>query len=89
MKFDEYRRLDATALAQLVARRQVTADELLDVAMARQEQVNPLLNSVIIRLDERARARAKQNLAGPFAGVPFLTKDLFQEIEGAPNYNGC
>ena len=89
MKFDEYRRLDATALAQLVARRQVTADELLDVAMARLEQVNPLLNSVIIRLDERARARAKQNLAGPFAGVPFLTKDLFQEIEGAPNYNGC
>lgn len=89
MNFEEYRRLDATALAQLVASGQVTPTELLDTAMARLDQVNPILNAVIIRLDESAKVRAKQALRGPFAGVPFFTKDLFQEIQGAPNYNGC
>ncbi len=89
VKFDEYRRLDATALAQLVNTGQVAASELLDTAISRLEQVNPQLNAVIIRLDEQAKTRARQALSGPLAGVPFLTKDLFQEIQGAPNYMGC
>ncbi|MDE2075506.1 MAG: amidase [Burkholderiales bacterium] len=89
VKFDEYRQRDAMGLAELVRKGEVTATELLQTALSRLEAVNPQINSVVIRLDELARRRAQQSLSGPFAGVPFLTKDLFQEMEGAPNYNGC
>ena len=33
--------------------------------------------------------RTQQELTGPFAGVPFLVKDLFQEYAGYPTSYGC
>ncbi len=89
MNFDEYRKHDGLALAQLVARREVTPSELLEVAIARAEAVNPKLNAIIIPMHDIARERAKQTLTGPFAGVPFLTKDLFQEYAGVQTAYGC
>ncbi|MGH8530571.1 MAG: amidase, partial [Nevskiales bacterium] len=89
MNFEEYRKQDGLGLAQLVARREVTPSELLEVAIARAEAVNPKLNAIIIPMHEIARERAKQALAGPFAGVPFLTKDLFQEYAGVQTAYGC
>ncbi|HUI24925.1 MAG TPA: amidase, partial [Candidatus Kryptonia bacterium] len=69
--------LDATAQADLVRRRELTARELVDAAIARIERVNPQLNAVIIPLFEKARACAAGPLpAGPFRGVPFVLKDL-------------
>ena len=50
MKFEEYRQFDAMGLAELVARGEVSAAELLDTAIARAEQVNPSLNALIIPL---------------------------------------
>ena len=41
MRFDEYRNLDGVALAKLVADGEVTAAELLELAIARAEAVNP------------------------------------------------
>ncbi len=41
MKFDEYRQLDGVAMAEAVASKEVTAQELLEVAIARAEAVNP------------------------------------------------
>ncbi len=41
MKFEEYRRHDAIALAGLVAKKEVTPGEVLDAALARLDQVNP------------------------------------------------
>ncbi|MCK5886162.1 MAG: amidase, partial [Alcanivorax sp.] len=84
MKFEEYRQFDAMGLAELVARGEVSAAELLDTAIARAEQVNPSLNALIIPLYEQARERAAAPLQGPLAGVPMLVKDLFQEMAGAP-----
>ncbi len=84
MTFDEYQAHDALALADLVARGVVSARQVLDAAMARADAVNPTLNAVVRRQDEDARAAAAGPLSGPFAGVPFLTKDLFQEIAGVP-----
>ncbi|HUS23764.1 MAG TPA: amidase family protein [Candidatus Binatia bacterium] len=89
MTFDEYAKHDALGLAERIAQRAVTAGELLEVAIARAEAVNPRLGAIVYPLYEMARERARQPLSGPFAGVPFLTKDLFQEIAGAPTAFGC
>lgn len=88
MKFEEYRQHDGLALAETVARGEITPAELLKVAIARAEAVNPKLNAVIVPMYDIAWARAKEKLDGPFAGVPFLSKDLFQEYAGVLNTNG-
>ncbi|MGQ0586171.1 MAG: amidase, partial [Gammaproteobacteria bacterium] len=76
-------------LAALVRSGQVSASEVLEAAIARAEAVNGKLNAIIIPMHEIARARAKEKLSGPFAGVPFLTKDLFQEYAGVRTAYGC
>ena len=83
LKMDEYLRYDATGLAELVRTKQVNAKELLEVALTRYQNVNPELNAVIIPMIEYAQQKVEhQQLTGPFAGVPFLVKDLFQEFKG-------
>jgi amidase len=63
--------------------------ELLDAALARIDRLNPELNAVIHRLDERARAQVADGLPdGPFSGVPFLLKDFAAEYEGTPFHEG-
>lgn len=78
----DYAGRDATDLADLVARREVTPAELLSAAIARSDRLNPALNAIISRFDERARRRADGPLTGPFAGVPFLFKDFLQDYAG-------
>ncbi|WP_460358681.1 amidase [Mycobacterium sp. ZZG] len=84
MDFDEYRAQDATGLAQLVADRQVSADELMAVARARAAEVNPRINAIVrdVAADPATAA------PGPFAGVPFLIKDLAQDYAGVPSSRG-
>ena len=80
---DELAFLDAIAQADLVRRKQVKPVELVDVAIARIERLNPMLNAVITPLFESARAVARGTLPeGPFRGVPFLLKDLFASYAG-------
>src|SRR5690554_665457 len=88
MNFDEYRQMDGVALAAAVANKEVTASELLEVAIKRAEEVNPKLNGLIIPLYEEARAVAKNPIVGPLSGVPMLSKDFHQEMAGAPHYMG-
>ena len=89
MEPEEYLRHDATDLAGLVARGDVTATELLALARRRRDEVNPTLNAVVADLGGVADARAVDpSLSGPFAGVPFLVKDLGQEYAGFPTSNG-
>ncbi len=76
MREDEYIQHDATALADLVKRGEVTATELLDVALGRLSRWNPLINAVVLLLSDRARRAIAVGLPqGPFVGVPFLVKD--------------
>ncbi len=90
MRPDEYVEHDATALAELVRTKEVTAAELLALARARRDQLNPRLNAIVRNIDGDADARAADpDLAGPFAGVPFLVKDLGQEYAGLPTTSGC
>lgn len=75
--------LDATAQAELVRRREVSPAELVEAAIARIERLNPTLNAVITCAFERALEAANPGLVeGPFAGVPYLLKDLAIEWEG-------
>jgi amidase len=83
MAFAEYDRHDALGLADLVRRKQVSAVELLDEAIARADRLNPPLNAIVTRMDESARATAQAGLPdGPFTGVPFLVKDLGPRVAG-------
>ncbi len=79
---------DATGLADLVARGEVTATELLAGAIEAADGPGAGLNAIPIRFDDDARARAAGPLAGPFAGVPFLLKDIGQEYAGQPHTAG-
>ena len=84
MDFQEYRSHDATGLARLVAEKQVTADELLALAQARAAQVNPRINAIVRDVPAAPAGTAD----GPFAGVPFLIKDLAQDYAGLPSSRG-
>ena len=86
MNFEDYRRHDAVGLAALVARREVSAGELLDAAAARMAEVNPKINAVTLDLTERARAETVG--PGPLCGVPFLLKDLGLTLKGTPTTGG-
>ncbi|TXH02858.1 MAG: amidase [Nevskiaceae bacterium] len=88
MALAEYLQQDALGLAELVRRREVTAAELLDVALARNAEVNPRINAVVVPMDHIARERTRQPLGGPFAGVPFLIKDIQQDYAGVPTSSG-
>lgn len=79
---------DATAQAQAIASGQVSPAELLEAAIARADAINPKLNFIAQDLREMARRRSKQPFAGPFAGVPFLVKDLHMHIAGQRSGEG-
>jgi amidase len=74
--------MDALAQAKLVRAGEASAVELVDAAAERIEALNPTLNAVVTPTFERARMRAQAGVSGPFAGVPFLLKDLAVEVEG-------
>lgn len=81
--------MDATALAALVAKGEVTPEELLDTALARVEALNPKLNAVVhLREDVARRAIAAGLPEGPFRGVPCLLKDLGAEAVDFPTHSG-
>jgi len=91
MKPDEYVRHDATDLAALVRKGEVTPGELLDAALERIAARNPALNAIATLAEERARRSVEAGPAGsagrgagpgPFHGVPFLLKDLAVSARG-------
>ena len=77
MRHDEYRSHDALGLAGLIRSKQVSANELLDLALERTAATDPQIASVVYMQVERARRAIAAGLPdGPFTGVPFLIKDL-------------
>src|SRR6476620_9039364 len=82
MAFKEYGNYDAVGLAELVRKKEVTARELLDEAIARTAKVDPQINAVVVKHYDYAERQIERGLPdGPFAGVPFLLKDL-DPLEG-------
>jgi Asp-tRNA(Asn)/Glu-tRNA(Gln) amidotransferase A subunit family amidase len=83
---NEYPSYDAVGLAELVARGEVTGEELLAAARERAAAVNPSINAIVADVEPPESDPAHP---GAFAGVPFLLKDLVQSIAGVPTSNGC
>ncbi len=80
---DELSILDATAQAELVRRKDVTTRELVEAAIARIEAVNPELNAVVTPMFDEGLAGVNDiDPDAPFAGVPYLLKDLAVEYTG-------
>jgi amidase len=79
---EELALLDATVQAELVRTGQVRPAELVTAAIERIEALNPVLNAVVTPVFERAAEEAQAGPTGPFAGVPYLVKDLAIEMKG-------
>lgn len=67
--------LDAIEQAHLIRTKQITAKELLTYTIERIEEVNPSINALSFKMYEDVESKIL-NMSGPFAGVPFLMKDL-------------
>lgn len=81
----EYSGYDAIGLAELVAKKQITPLELLQAVRARAESLNPKLNAICRFFFDKAEVQIKEGLGnGPFRGVPFVLKDISQQLAGVP-----
>lgn len=95
MSLSAYSGYDALGLAGLVKAREVSPRELVEAAFARMDEVNPLLNAVVRTRREAALKEAEEmpvdagDSTRPFAGVPFLLKDISQALGGEPLTSGA
>ncbi|MEN8181128.1 MAG: amidase [Myxococcota bacterium] len=90
MKPEEYAAHDALGLAGLVARGDVSPEELLEAALARARATNGTLNAIVIPMVEEAHRSLAAGLPeGPLRGVPYLLKDLHAFYAGVRLTNGC
>ena len=84
MSWDEWTRHDGTALAARVRSGELTAAELAAQAAAGIARVNPALAGVVEVFEDAIADPAGNgaNPDGPFAGLPFLMKDLGPTMKG-------
>ncbi len=84
MSWQEWTRHDATSLAALVRKKEVTPSELAQQVAAGTALVNPALSAVVEIFEDLVTdpSRDGVNLDGPFAGVPYLMKDLGPTLKG-------
>ncbi len=85
---------DATALAERIRRREVSATELTEAAIARADRVQPQLNAIatpaFTQAIQAARALDSQSpgsTSAPFTGVPTFIKDN-TDVSGLPSLHG-
>ncbi len=87
---EEFAWLDATALAELVRKGEVTPSELVEATIERIEKLNPSVNAVVEPMVDEARRTAAADLPnGPFRGVPFLLKDAIAAYAGVAMRSGA
>ena len=84
-----YDELDGLGLAAAIRAGDVTAAEVVDVAIRRIEARNPAVNAVVATRFDAARAEAARPLPdGPFTGVPYVVKSLGGAVAGLPTSRG-
>ena len=89
MTFDEYRSHDALGLAELIRQGTVSAAEVMAAAVQRLEAVNPTINAVTyLHAAALSVGATSAPTHGPFAGVPYLIKDLHAPVQGMPLTHG-
>ncbi|MEP1470115.1 MAG: amidase [Halieaceae bacterium] len=86
--FDELIEYDGLGLAELIKRRQISAEELLGIVQRRIAAANPLLNFMTNTCYEKATQHvADIDPLSTFAGVPILIKDMI-DVAGVPRTDG-
>lgn len=87
-------RASATELIALLRAREVSAVELLQVVLARADEITPTVNPFAVRLDDSAFAAAEESdrriaagAARPLEGLPVSAKDS-QWLAGVPTSSG-
>ena len=79
----DYTAHDGLGLAELVARKEVTPDELAAAAFEAVAKVNPRINAVLHTIPKEAATEIRAGLPrGPFTGVPFLIKEIVLHAKG-------
>lgn len=76
MNLSEYAAYDATGIAALIKSGQVSAEEIRGCALRAIDAVNGDLNAVIETYDDPVPAPPDTAAHAPFAGVPYLIKDV-------------
>lgn len=84
MGWNEWAIHDAVGLAERVKRGELTPTELACQTAAAIAQVNPTINAVVEVFEDLVSdpTRDGMNPNGPFAGVPYLMKDLGPTLKG-------
>ena len=83
--------LSATELAQRIAAREVSSEEVLKAYLERVDQHNDALNAIVVDVREEALARAREadqatargESWGPLHGVPMTIKESYN-LKGTP-----
>ncbi|MDP1882552.1 MAG: amidase family protein, partial [Bradyrhizobium sp.] len=84
MSWNEWAQHDGVALAARVRKGELTAGELASQAAAGIAKVDPALSAVVEVFEDAIEGPGQDgaDLAGPFAGLPFLMKDLGPTMKG-------
>jgi len=86
----DYAERDGLGLAEWVRSGQVSAAEVVETAITVIDRLNPQINAVTRTAYDIGRDLAARAPAGaPFAGVPFLMKDLASQWQGVPATWSC
>jgi amidase len=89
MTFKNYEQYDAIGLNELIRNKEVSAEEVLEAAITRCEEINPEVNAIVYKMYDEARDQLKQSDSNaPLYGVPFLLKDLSMCYKGVPTSQG-
>jgi amidase len=88
MNLSEYSKYDGIALANLVRRGETSPKELVEFFVEAVEKVNPKINAIIEVFSDRVKGAGDQVFAGPYAGVPFLMKDVGAQQAGRHQESG-
>ncbi len=85
-----YLESDGLELARLLRSGDLGPSEAVECAAAIASELNGSLNAIVYADFDRAAEAAPKAVAagGPFAGVPYLLKDLYAAAEGLPMTNG-
>lgn len=82
-RLPEYDEMDAIGLAELIKEGAISPHDALAAALERLDAHQPVLNMVVARMEAEALDTIERGLPdGPFAGVPFLLKDLAASYAG-------
>ena len=55
MNYSEYLSYDALGLAELIRTKQITSSELLEITIELTEKIDPLINSITEKINEKSK----------------------------------